>query len=107
MLGHDDAVNDDTAPAASAPAAADPQGPAAPVAGAPIPSQAYTARAEIAREKGLPGLYITGGDDPDIQQTVDRERPFVRLLVAMVIAIVLGGFILGLIGLAIGDLLGV
>jgi hypothetical protein len=107
MLGHDGAVNDDTAPAASTPGSADPQGSATRATGAPVPPQAYTARAEIAREKGLPGLYITGGDDPDIQQTVDRERPYVRLLVAMVIVIVIGGFILGLIGLVVGDLLGV
>ena len=105
MLGHDGAVNDDTAP--SPPDVSDPEQPATAATGAPIPPEAYTARAAIARDKGLPGLYITGGEDPDLQQAVQHERRYVRLLAAMVIAIVLGGFVLGVIGVIVGDLLGV
>lgn len=81
-----------------------PPGPTPPV---PPPPEAYTARASIARDKGLPGLYITGGEDPDLPRTVAGERRYVRLLVGMVIAIVLGGFVLGVIGVIVGDLLGV
>jgi hypothetical protein len=48
-----------------------------------------------ARKRGLEQAYITGGDDPELGETLAYERPYVRLLVAMVLVIVFGGFILG------------
>jgi hypothetical protein len=48
-----------------------------------------------ARRRGLEQPYIAGGDDPELGETLTRERPYVRLLIGMVLVIVLGGFILG------------
>jgi hypothetical protein len=122
MVGHDDLVSEERTPAPSGEDAttddatgADATGAVPPTDGpgqlatprpAP-PPQAYTARAAIARDKGLPGLYISGGEDPDLQRTVEGERRYIRLLVAMVVGIVLGGFVLGIIGVIVGELLGV
>jgi hypothetical protein len=66
-----------------------------------LPPEAFTERAAAARARGLPGPYIAGGDDPDLAAELARERPYVRLLIGMVVAIVLGGFILGAIGMLI------
>jgi hypothetical protein len=50
-----------------------------------------------ARKRGLEQPYIGGGDDPEINTTLEKERPYVRLLLAMVALIVFLGFFLGLI----------
>lgn len=63
----------------------------------PDPVQYDAVRNEHARKRGLPGPYIAGGTDPELPKTLARERPYVRLLVAMVIAIVVIGFLLGVI----------
>jgi len=54
----------------------------------------------------MPGATITGGDDPELEATLERERPWVRLLVAMIVAIVLAGFVLGVIAVAFGGVFG-
>jgi hypothetical protein len=60
---------------------------------------AYDApRNEHARRRGLQQPYIAGGEDPQLPQTLERERPYVRILVAMTLAIVIGGFVLGILG---------
>jgi hypothetical protein len=66
---------------------------------AELPREAFTERAAAARARGLPAAYIAGGDDPELEAELARERPYVRLLVLMIVAIVLGGFVLGLIGM--------
>jgi hypothetical protein len=66
-----------------------------------LPAEAFTERAAAARARGLPGAYIAGGDDPDLDTELARERPYLRLLIGMVAAIVLGGFVLGLIGMVL------
>lgn len=48
-----------------------------------------------AREKGLPGDHITGGDDPNIGPALAEDRRLGRWLVIMVVAIVASGFIIG------------
>jgi hypothetical protein len=53
-------------------------------------------RNEHARKRGLQQPYIAGGDDPDLSQTLVRERRLTRLLVGMSIGIVALGFILGI-----------
>ena len=63
----------------------------------PDPVQYDAVRNEHARKRGLPGPYIAGGNDPDLPETLERERPYVRLLLAMVIAIVVIGFALGIV----------
>jgi len=74
--------------------------PVEPSAGSPLPPdpvQYDSVRNEHARKRGLPAPYIAGGDDPDLPETLRRERPYVRLLIAMVVAIVIIGFALGVV----------
>jgi hypothetical protein len=59
-------------------------------------------RNEAARRKGLAAPYIAGGDDPDLPETLRRERRDVRLLLAMAIGVALIGFVLGLIQVLAG-----
>ncbi len=61
----------------------------------PDPAKYDAPRNVMARRRGLDQAYITGGDDPQLRETMRYERPYVRLLVGMVLVIVLGGFILG------------
>jgi hypothetical protein len=67
-----------------------------------IPSDALSDRNQMARAKGLPGVLIQGGTDPDPEATREAERPYVRLLLVMIALIVLGGFVLGFVGMVIG-----
>jgi hypothetical protein len=71
---------------------------AAPVDLPPDPDAYDSPRNEIARRRGLPQPYIAGGADPRIEETLRRERPYLRLLVAMAIGIVILGFALGMAG---------
>jgi hypothetical protein len=61
----------------------------------PDPAKYDAPRNVMARRRGLERPYIAGGDDPELGETLVRERPYVRLLVGMVLVIVLGGFIVG------------
>jgi hypothetical protein len=61
----------------------------------PDPAAYDTERNAAARARGLSAPYIAGGRDPD-QERADREdRHWVRILLIMVVAIVLAGFVLG------------
>jgi hypothetical protein len=53
-------------------------------------------RARIARAKGLEAPYIAGGKDPDPEPGLREERYYGTLLVWMVVALILAGFILGI-----------
>jgi hypothetical protein len=64
----------------------------------PDPDQYDAPRNEAARRRGLDAPYIAGGIDPEIDRTLDRERRYVRFLLAMVVIVVLAGFVLGLAG---------
>jgi hypothetical protein len=66
------------------------------------PARAADARAVLARRRGLPGPYITGGEDADPTAGRSEERRYGTLLVAMVVAIVLAGFVLGIVGVLLG-----
>jgi hypothetical protein len=70
----------------------------------PLPP-ATTARDALARAKGMPGAEIAGGTDPDLEATLARERPYVRLLILMVVAIALAGFLLGAIAVTVSGIL--
>ena len=59
-------------------------------------------RAERARARGLSAPYIAGGRDPDPETARRAERRDLRILVAMVVVLVIGGFVLGLLGSAFG-----
>ncbi len=63
--------------------------------------RAMTERAQHARARGLAAPYIPGGEDPDPEATRRQEQPYVRLLILMVAAIIIGGFALSIIGLVV------
>ena len=63
----------------------------------PPDPDAYDAeRSEHARKRGLAAPYIAGGRDPDPEAGRAEERHYLRLLLVMVVAIVLSGFVLGI-----------
>ncbi|HEY4190209.1 MAG TPA: hypothetical protein VGM28_07295 [Candidatus Limnocylindrales bacterium] len=68
----------------------------------PDPVQYDAVRNEHARKRGMPGPYIAGGDDPELEKTLRSERRYVRLLIAMVIAIIVLGFVLGVVEVLLG-----
>jgi hypothetical protein len=53
-------------------------------------------RAAQARARGLSTPYIPGGRDPDPDGARREERFYGRLLLAMVVVIVLSGFVIGI-----------
>ena len=69
-----------------------------PTALPPDPEKYDEYRNVAARRRGLEQPYIAGGDDPELEETLAKERPYVRLLIAMVVALVMLGFVLGIIG---------
>lgn len=67
------------------------------------PVQYDTVRAQHARARGLSAPYIAGGRDPDPEMGRREERRYLRILVFMVVAITIGGFLLDtLIGFILG-----
>lgn len=68
----------------------------------PDPAKYDAPRSVAARRRGLDAPYIAGGEDPELGDTLRRERRYVRLLVAMIVGIVLLGFALGILGALIG-----
>ena len=63
----------------------------------PDPERYDDPRAELARARGLEAPYIPGGEDPEPEAARREDRYYGRLLIAMVVAIILGGFVLGII----------
>jgi hypothetical protein len=68
----------------------------------PDPEAYDSPRAVQARARGLAAPYIPGGLDPDPDATRRQERRYLRLLIAMVIVLVLSGFVLGYIAILLG-----
>ena len=69
----------------------------------PDPEEYDSVRAQHARARGLSAPYIVGGRDPEPESGRREERRYLRLLVIMVVAITLGGFLLDtLIGILLG-----
>lgn len=64
----------------------------------PDPEAYDSARNEHARKRGLAAPYIAGGRDPDPEPGHAEERRYLRWLIAMVIVLVLAGFVLGILG---------
>ena len=62
----------------------------------PDPAEYDSARAKIARAKGLEAPYIAGGQDPDPAAGLEEERHYGKLLLWMVLASMLGGFVIGI-----------
>lgn len=63
--------------------------------------EAIGPRAQAARARGLAAPYIAGGRDPDPAAGRREERHYLRLLIAMVAVIVLGGFLISIVGLIV------
>src|SRR4051812_49127229 len=61
----------------------------------PDPEAYDTERNAAARRRGLSSPYIPGGRDPDLARTERSERRLMKILLAMVVVIVLAGFVLG------------
>jgi hypothetical protein len=53
-------------------------------------------------QRGLAAPYPPGGTDPNPDAGLREERYYLRLLLAMVLVIVVGGFVIGIIGLVLG-----
>lgn len=65
------------------------------VTGTPDEARYDDPRNAIARAKGLEGPYIEGGEDPAPQAALESDRKYGRMLLAMVVAIVASGFVIG------------
>ncbi|HEY0443508.1 MAG TPA: hypothetical protein VGC90_04720 [Candidatus Limnocylindrales bacterium] len=63
----------------------------------PDPAAYDSPRASAARARGLAAPYIAGGRDPQPDEGHREERFYGRILVAMILVIVLGGFVLGIV----------
>jgi hypothetical protein len=69
----------------------------------PPDPQAYdTERNAAARKRGLSTPYIPGGRDPDQARAEAEDRRNLRILLAMVVVIVLGGFVVGIVAALAG-----
>ena len=62
----------------------------------PDPAEYDSARAQIARAKGLEAPYIAGGQDPHPEAGLEEERHYGKLLLWMVLALIFGGFVIGI-----------
>ena len=62
----------------------------------PDPAEYDSPRAQMARAKGLQAPYIAGGSDPDPEPGLREERHYGKLLLAMVLALMFGGFVIGI-----------
>ncbi len=63
---------------------------------APDPASFDHPRGVQARARGLAAPYIAGGRDPEPERGRAEERRYLRILIAMVVVIVLSGFVLGI-----------
>lgn len=64
----------------------------------PDPAKYDAARSVAARSRGLDAPYIAGGEDPELAETLRRERRYLRLLIGMAVGLVSLGFVLGIAG---------
>jgi hypothetical protein len=68
----------------------------------PDPAAYDSERNASARRRGLSTPYIPGGRDPDQAGAEREDRRYLRILLAMVIVIVLAGFVFGVIARLVG-----
>lgn len=62
----------------------------------PDPAEYDSARAQIARAKGLQAPYIAGGLDPEPEKGLEDDRHYGKLLLWMVLVLMFGGFVIGI-----------
>jgi hypothetical protein len=63
----------------------------------PDPEQYDAERNVHARARGLAAPYIAGGRDPEPEAGLAEERRLLRWLLIMVVALVLSGFVVGIV----------
>ncbi|HET7702722.1 MAG TPA: hypothetical protein VFK35_04935 [Candidatus Limnocylindrales bacterium] len=68
----------------------------------PDPAAYDSERGAAARRRGLSTPYIPGGRDPDQASAEAEERRYLRILLIMVVAIVLSGFVVGIVAALLG-----
>jgi len=68
----------------------------------PDPEVYDSPRAAQARARGLSAPYIAGGTDPDPDTGRREERRYLRLLIAMIVTLILSGFVLGFLANLLG-----
>jgi hypothetical protein len=68
----------------------------------PDPAAYDSPRSQQARARGLSAPYIAGGRDPDPEAGRREERFYGRLLLAMVLVIAFGAFVLGIVANILG-----
>lgn len=68
----------------------------------PDPAAYDSERNAAARRRGLATPYIPGGRDPDPERAEAEDRHYLMILLAMVIVIILAGFVLGVVALLAG-----
>jgi hypothetical protein len=98
--GDDDAVTSTDPTDATDPTRA--PRPAPPTAVPADPAAYDSERSAAARRRGLSTPYIPGGRDPDQAAAERADRRNLRILLAMVIAIVLAGFLFGILAALLG-----
>ncbi|MEO8207853.1 MAG: hypothetical protein ABI598_02365 [Chloroflexota bacterium] len=69
----------------------------------PDPGAYDSERNQHARKRGLSAPYIAGGRDPEPDAGLAEERRYLRILVAMVIVVILSGFVVGIVGVLLGS----
>ena len=73
------------------------------VSSVPPDPEAYDEERNVhARKRGLAAPYIAGGRDPEPEVGRAEERRYLRWLIAMVVILILSGFVVGIIGNLIG-----
>ena len=68
----------------------------------PDPAAYDSERNVAARRRGLAAPYIPGGRDPDQDRAEREDRRDLRILLAMVVTIVLFGFVVGIVAALLG-----
>ena len=68
----------------------------------PDPEAYDSERSAAARKRGLSTPYIPGGRDPDQARAEAEDRRYLKILLAMVIVIVLAGFVIGILAALAG-----
>jgi hypothetical protein len=104
LTRHHDRVNEQTpAPTASTDPLAEEAPPSDPVLDAIQPHPGRTVPWPPTKDqRGLAAPYPPGGRDPEPDAGLTEERRYLRLLIAMVVLIIGGGFAIGIIGALLG-----
>ena len=63
----------------------------------PDPAAYDSPRAALARQRGLSAPYIAGGRDPQPDEGLRQDRFYGKILIAMIVVLVLSGFVLGIV----------